>query len=173
MKILALDVASHVGIAVGSSGGVPLCWSEYLGGPPDDRRFSKVIRLTNHLIKTHQPDFVAVEAAVGGPKASAYLIGLLACVRGVAFMHGVACEPLHLAAIRKHFLGKHYGVRDFPGLNKGAAKKAIKAEVVKRCELLGWKVPDHDSADAAAVWDYACAIKSPKYQAKPVGGLFT
>jgi len=172
VKVLALDVASHVGIAVGSSGGVPLCWSEYLGGPPDDRRFSKAIRLTNHLIKTHKPDFVAVEAAVGGPKASAYLIGLLACVRGVAFMHGVACEPLHIAAIRKHFVGKNLTVKDFPGLNRGAAKKAIKDVIIQRCQVLGWKVPDADAADAAAAWDYACSIKAQKYQAKPVGGLF-
>lgn len=172
MKVLALDVASHIGIAVGESGSVPLCWSEYLGGPPDERRFSQAIRLTDQLIREHKPEFIAVEAAVGGPKASAYLIGLLACVRGIAFLRGIPCEALHLAAIRKHFVGKNLTVKDFPGMKHAQAKKAIKQVVIQRCRVLGWTVPDDNAADAGALWDYACSIKAPGYQARPVGGLF-
>lgn len=172
MKILALDIATNTGIAVGSAGSIPLAWSEHLGSAPDERRFSKAIRLTDHLIREHKPDFIAVEAAVGGPKASAYLIGLLACVRGVAWLREVPSEPLHLGAIRKHFLGKALTTKDFPGLSHAAAKKAIKAEVMKRCQLLGWSPPNHDAGDALALLDYALSIKSPGYQAKPVGGLF-
>lgn len=172
MKILALDVATNTGIAVGTPGSVPLAWSEHLGGPPDERRFSQAIRLTDKLIREHKPDFIAVEAAVGGPKASAYLISLLACVRGVAWLRQVPSEAMHLGSIRKHFLGKALTTRDFPSMTHGAAKKAIKAEVVKRCELLGWTVQNHDAADAMALLDYALSTKVPGYQAKPVGGLF-
>lgn len=172
VKILALDIATNTGIAVGSAGGVPTCWSENLGKAPDERRFSNVLRLTSSLIATHEPDFVAVEAAVGGPKTSHYLVGLLACVRGCAANRDIPVEAMHLGSIRKHFLGKAYTTRDFPGLSHAKAKMAIKGEVMKRCALLGWDVPNHDAADAAALWDFACATRARDYQAKPVGGLF-
>ena len=172
MKILALDIASNTGIAVGSVGSIPLAWSENLGKAPDERRFSNVLRLTDRLIREHKPDFIAVEAAIGGKTTSHFLVGLVACVRGCAFNRGVPCEALHLGSIRKHFLGKALTTRDFPGLSHAKAKQAIKAEVVKRCNLLGWNPPDHDSADAMALLDYALALKAPKYQARPLGGLF-
>ncbi len=172
MKIVALDIATNTGVAVGSSGGDPVCWSEDLGkGLSEDARFSKALSLTHNLIVKHTPDLVAVEAAVGGPNTSHFLVGLLACVRGCAFNRGVPVEVYHSGSIRKHFLGKVFTARDFPGVSKGAAKAAIKAKVVQRCELLGWTVPDHDAADAAALWDYAMAM-SRTMQSKPVGGLF-
>lgn len=172
MKILALDLATNTGIAVGSAGSVPLSWSENIGGPPDERRFSNILRLTDRLIKKHEPDFIALEAAVGGPKASAYLIGLVACVRGASFNRGIASETFHLGSIRKHFIGKALTTNHFPGMSHTQAKKAIKQTVISRCNLLGWKPPDDDAADAMALWDYAMAQKNPRYQAKPVGGLF-
>ena len=172
MKIIALDLATNTGIAVGEAGGNPFAWSEHLGGPPDERRFSNVLRLCDKLIREHEPDFIAVEAAIGGKNASAYLIGLLACVRGVAFNRGIPCEAIHLGSIRKHFVGKALTQRDFPGLTKGAAKKAIKGVIMDRCKMLGWTVPDDDAADACALWDYAHAIKSKAYQSQPTGGLF-
>lgn len=172
MKVLALDIATNTGIAVGKSGGDPVCWSENLGKGSDDRRFSNALRLTDRLIREHEPDLVAVEAAIGGKTTSHYLVGLVACVRGCVANRGVPCESMHLGSIRKHFLGTALTTKHFPGLKHADAKKAIKAEVVKRCELLGWEVPNHDAADAAALWDYACAMKAPGYQATPHGGLF-
>lgn len=179
MKILALDIATNTGIAVGTSGSDPLCWSENLGKGPEDRRFANVLRLTARLIEQHEPDLIVVEAAIGGPKASAYLIGLVANVRGCAATRGVKCEGAHLGSIRKHFLGKALTTKHFPGMKHADAKKAIKAEVVKRCQLLGWFIPvderglpDDDAADAVALWDYAQATYGTGYQSKPHGGLF-
>ncbi len=189
MKILALDVATQTGIAIGSSGGKPKAWSVSLNEglamniideEPADRkmrldngRFSNALRLTHGLIHTHKPDFIMIEAAIGGPKASHYLIGLVANIRGCATNHGVLCRGANLGAVRKHFLGRSYGVKDFPHLKPAAAKAAIKGLVMDRCKLLGWEVEDDDSADACAIWDYACATRAKGYQAKPLGGLFS
>lgn len=172
MKILALDLSSNIGIAVGNPGSVPLCWSEHIGGPPDDRRFSNAIRLTSRLIKEHEPEFIAIEAAIGGRNSSMFLVGLVACVRGVAFMRGIPCEAMSIGAIRKHFLGKHLTSKDFPGLTKVQVRKEIKGRVIARAKALGANPKDDDAADAVALHDYACATKAPRYQAKPTGGLF-
>lgn len=172
MKVLALDIATNTGVCVGQSGADPRAWSVNLGKAPDAQRFSQALRLTASLLETHKPDLVAVEAAIGGPKASQYLIGLVACVTGVCWDRRVRCEPVHLGSVRKHFLGKSLTTRHFPHLKPAAAKKAIKAEVMKRCELLGWPVETDDEADACAIWDYACATCVSGYRARPVGGLF-
>lgn len=171
MIVLALDIATQTGIAVGSAGSAPRAWSVDLGkGRSEDARFSKALVVTHKLIEEHRPDLIAVEAAVGGPKTSHFLVGLLACVRGCAFNRGVPLKVYPINAIRKHFLGKAYTVKDFPGLTHGKAKQAIKAQVMGRCALLKWDVPDADAADAAALWDFACATEG--FQVAPGGGLF-
>lgn len=172
MKILALDLATTTGVCVGTSGADPKVWSVYLGEAPDERRLSNVLRLTKGLIEKNQPNLIVPEAAVGGKEANAYLIGLMQCVRAQAFAMNVTCIPAHIATVRKHFIGKHMTSRDFPHLSKAAAKKAIKGEVIKRCQLLKWKAEDDNQADALAIWDYACATYARGYQAKPLGGLF-
>lgn len=187
MKVLALDIATNTGVAVGDSGGTPKAWSVSLneglalkipGETPqekkfrmDNGRFSNALRLTHGLIETHKPDFVAIEAAVGGAKASFYLVMLVGCVRGCATNRGVKCETFNIGSVRKHFLGKAYTTRDFPELRPAKAKERIKGLVMDRCRLLGWEVEDDDSADACATWDYACATKVQSYQAPALGGL--
>jgi hypothetical protein len=171
VKILALDIATSTGVAFGDSKGQPRAWTVHLGKAPDERRFANALRMTAKMIVENEPELIVVEAAVGGPKASAFLIGLLACVRGVAFDRGIPCHTVHLGTIRKHFLGKALTTRDFPHLKPVDAKKAIKARVIQRCGVVGWSVDNDDEADALALWDYACATYAPKYQSKTVGGL--
>lgn len=172
MKIIALDIATQTGIAVGSSGRDPKAWSVDLGkGRSEAARFSECLKLTHGLIETHKPDLIVVEAFIGGKHASAYLIGLVACVRGCAFNRSVKVEMVFPATVRKHFIGKAMTSKDFPGMKQAKAKLAIKEVVADRCRLLNWDVPDLDAADAAATWDWACATFAPRYQAKTVGGL--
>lgn len=170
--ILALDVATRTGICVMRKGeNRPVAWSVDLGaGRSEDARFSAALVLTHGLIEKHKPDLIAIEGAVGGPKASAYLIGLVACIRGCAANRGIPVQSYPINSIRKHFLGRALGVRDFPALKPAAAKKAIKQAVMDRCRLLGWDVPDADAADAAALGDFACACLGA--QTIPAGGLF-
>lgn len=173
MILAALDIATSTGVAVGKAGSNPKTWTVDLGKKlTEDQRFSNVLRLTHTLIEDHSPDLIAVEAAIGGKTASAFLIGLVACVRGVAANRGVPVEVCYLAGIRKHFLGRNITVRDFPALKPADAKRAIKLEVVKRCAMLGHNPQTDDEADAIALHDFACAKFAKGFQAKPMGGLF-
>ena len=176
MKIVCLDVATQCGLCVGSSGcGNPRSWSVDLGrGFSEDYRFSETLKLTHGLIETHNPDLIVVEAFIGGAHASAYLIGLVACVRGCAANRGVKCVMVYPATVRKAVLGKAFTSRDFPGMKQARAKIAIKQLGRNHCEkVLGWDVPDLDASDAALTYEWACATYAPAYQAKPHGGLFT
>lgn len=172
MMIAALDIATQCGVAIGKSNDVPHSYSYDLGRRQSEgHRFSQALALTHKIIIQHKPDLIAVEAAIGGPKASAYLIGLVACVRGCAANQGVRCEAVNLGAIRKHFLGKHLTSKHYPELSPRDAKKAIKQQVMDRCALIGWQVTDDNAADACALWDFAHAHFGGS-QSIPGGGLF-
>lgn len=174
--IVALDIATRVGIAAGVPGGKPTAWSESLGEAKHDALcFSNALQLTWRLIAEYKPDAIYYEAAVGGPKTSHYLVGLVACVRGTAANRGIECHALNIGAIRKHFLGKHITSASFKELGahraKVIAREQAKRAVQSRCRALGWGELGEDAADAAAAWDFACALRG--VQVAPSGDLFT
>lgn len=171
MKILAFDLATKTGIAFGEVGGKPKAGSVSLGAT-EDERYAKAISLCGNLIERYTPDLIAIEAPVGGANASAFLIGIIACVRGEAKRKGTRTVLYFPSTVRKHFLGKALTARDFPSKNHAAAKKAIKGAVMARCHLLGWDVKDGDAGDAAALWDYACAMESRSHQMTSLPGMF-
>lgn len=160
MKILALDTATNTGVAVGEVGGQPRSWSVNLGSGPWPERYSNMLRLVAAYVERFQPDLVAVEAFVGGPKANANLIGLVACVEGEAFRLGVPTVSYYPATIRSHFLGR------------GRGKGPIKAQVFARCKMLGWDCKNTDESDALALFDFAASMQSRAHQVATVGGLF-
>lgn len=173
MKILAMDIASNTGVCFGTACSTPNAWSVDFGkGLSDSRRFANALKFTKTCIEKYQPDYVAVECAIGGPTTSHFLVGAFSCVVGQANLMGVEVLRFRVASIRKHFLGKHLRMSDYPGLSKPHAKKEIKRAVISRCNALGWSVEDDDAADAAALWDYACATMKVEHQMKTVGGLF-
>ncbi|MGL6209129.1 MAG: hypothetical protein ACRC14_04785 [Paracoccaceae bacterium] len=161
MKIMALDTATKTGIAIGETGGKPICFTVDLGKVDWPVRFSRTLRMTRKLIEEHRPDLVAVEAFVGGPKANSNLVGLVACVQGETARMGVRLVSYYPATIRSHFLG---GIR--------ASKVPIKTQVFQRCRLLGWDVKDLDASDAAALFDYACSVESRAHQMTSLPGMF-
>ena len=177
MIILALDLASITGVAVGSPGGAPTAWSVDLGKARlEDFRFSQALVLTHKLIERHKPDLIAIEAPVGGPKTSHFLVGLVACVRGCACNRKVRIEAYNIAAIRKHFCGGHvtsaaYGHLE-PKRRKAAARAAGKNLVMQKCRMLGWDAEDDNAADACALWDLACSLESRAHQISTIGGIF-
>jgi hypothetical protein len=172
MKVLAFDLATKTGIAFGRVGGKPSTASVYLG-KNDAERWAKAISYCASMIESVSPDLVIVESAVGGAKASAFLIGLVACVTGEATRRGVPVKSYFPATVRKHFLGKALTARDFPSKSTTAARAAVKAAVVNKCRQLGWDVQDDNAADAAALWDFACSQVSLDHQMKTMTGLFT
>lgn len=173
MKILALDIATKMGCAIGHVQGKPHSWAVDFGkGLDHDERFAKALQFVQAVHREFKPDLVAVEAAIGGSDANAYLIGMVACIRGQAKALGVPTVAYHSGSIRKHFLGKALTSRDFPGMSQAKAKLEIKQKVLVRCRALGWTVGGLDEADAMATWDYACAQESKAHQMQTLGGMF-
>lgn len=176
MIIVALDLATVSGIAIGSPGGKPRAFSVDLGkAKSEDSRFSKALTLTHQLIIDHKPDLIVIEAPVGGPKTSHFLVGLVACVRGCCFNRGVPLESHSIAAIRKHFLGGHVTSAHYKHLperaRKAAARKDGKDAVMNRCRALGWQAADDNAADALALFDFAASRKNHAHAVMTAGGL--
>lgn len=176
MKILSLDIATRIGIAIGEPNAMPVAWSENLArglgkSPSLDERLSRLLALTYRLIKEHQPDLVVAEDKIGGKKVNMQLLQMTGCVRGCVRNQGLPSVWLiSVATARKHFLGKAYTSRDFPHLKGKEAREEIKAMVQRNCRLLGWGDLDQDAADACAVLDFALASKT-NHQARVAGGL--
>ncbi|MBT9385497.1 hypothetical protein KM176_16605 [Pseudooceanicola sp. CBS1P-1] len=170
---MAFDIATSTGVAFGLAGKTPRATTIDLGkrGKSEAARFAKAMQVTRHLLEKYEPDHVFYEAAIGGPKASAFLIGLAACVTGTVADMGIPVREARIQSVRKHFLGKHLVAKDFPGLDARAARDAIKQRVIGRCNQLGWRPRSDDEADALAIWDFGCATLRAA-QSVPTGGLF-
>ncbi len=159
MFVLAFDTATATGIAFGRAGETPSARTMLLSGDWP-RRYSTLMKATRAVIEEFNPDIVAVESPVQGPKANPNLVGLAACVMGEADRRGSKVVAYFPATIRKHFLG---GIR---------SKQPIKTQVYNKCRLLGWEPKDTDQSDAMALWSYVCALHDPRHGLTDVGGLF-
>jgi len=153
MKILALDLATATGVAIGDAHGAPLCHTERLGqaGQPHGARFSEALHMTRRLIEQHKPDLVVIESPIvtgvkGGEQRAQLAMGLRACVLAVCHMRGVKTSEYAVQSIRKHFIGDPRAKRD-----------RAKRLTIERCQRRGWHVSNDNEADACAVWDYARA----------------
>lgn len=155
MKVLALDLASKTGVAVGDPNTIPLCFTENLGevGEHHGARFAQAFRMMKRLIVAHQPALIVLEAPFKTKHSKMQieymLMGLRGCVMGAAHMFHIPFEQHDVSTIRKHFIGHGR-------LKRADAKRAT----IARCGQLGWKVANDDEADAAALWDYACSRQS-------------
>jgi hypothetical protein len=191
MKVIAFDIATKTGVAFGVAGGIPRATTiDFDKRLTDAQRFAKMLQATRVLLAKFQPDIVAFEAPIGGPRTSHFLVGIAACFQGEATRLGYSPVKISIATVRKHFLGatvtsKHFAP-SIPLQSRGktltaeqirerakkAARDATKSAVVARCFALGWEVRNDDEADACAIWDYASATLG-RAQAAPLGKLFT
>lgn len=151
MKIVALDLATTTGIAIGDTAGKPVGQTEQLGdvGGLHGRRFAYAMRLTSDLIRDHKPDLVVIEEPIAnGPVGDRNRLMMAMGLRGVVFaacsVRKVRVAEYSVNTVRKHFIGNGF-IRSEP------AKKAT----FERCVRLGWKPANFDEADAMAVWDLA------------------
>lgn len=166
MILVALDLATHTGCAIGRVDQAPTCTTEVIGerGASHGLRFQQVMRLTKRLITQHKPDAVIVEKAIAsGPSGAEQRVqlamGMRACVAGICSMHRVPFHEYPIQSIRKHFFGRGNLKRD-----------AAKGAAMRRCRELGWNIANDNEADACAAWDYAREILTGK--ASMPGGLF-
>lgn len=150
--ILAYDLASKTGVALGEPGAAPRCWSFVIAGS-NGEKFSQLARIVTGHVNQHKPDLVVIEAPfVMNNSAVALLFGFRAITFAVCGLRSVPVAEYTPKDIRKHFLGTG-------GMKRVEAKKAVMA----RCRSLGWVVAGDDEADAAALWDYAASKASPAH----------
>jgi len=167
--ILALDLASKTGVAVGSAS--PIAFTEVLGatGTAHGQRFLNAFTMTRRLIKKYSPDLIALEAPIGvhgggSKKRPEVLMGLRGCVMAAAHYDKVPFEQYEVSTIRVHFLGK----------GNGRLKRVdAKAATIKQCGILGWQVENDDEADSCALWSLAMARHSRSFgfSTTPMGAL--
>jgi hypothetical protein len=168
MQIMALDLATCAGFAIGRAGGKPRSGSRRLKGGDDapERAFRKLGLWLRDEFSFEKPDLVVCEAPVNlgafvegnqsSPKgfrfksnaSTIYMLqGFVAIAHGICGPYGVRCINANVQTVRKHFLGK-------------ARPENPKLAVLDRCRLLGYvdrDFADTDAGDAIALWDYACA----------------
>lgn len=161
--IVAFDLATQTGVAIGRPSETPRLFTEKLGSP-QGKRFAQAMIMARRILREVQPDLVVVEAPIVGaggkqtnPESS---MGIRACVLGMCYIENVPVKQLAVQTVRKHFVG--HG-----GLKRADAKLAT----LRRCKQLGWAPKNDDEADAAALWDLACATEA-QISTHPSGGLF-
>lgn len=167
MNILALDLATNAGFAIGDSNGKPTSWSKPLKSSDHDpeRAFAKLGIILRDIFEGDKPDLVVVEApmSMGGmvradnnnergfsftsnPNTIYMLTGLVGVVFGICGPYGIKARKANVQQVRKHFLGV-------------ARPHEPKRAVLNRCHQLGWlprDCKDDNRADALALWMYAC-----------------
>lgn len=168
MLILALDLATNAGFALGDEGGTPRSWSRRLKTPEDEpeRAFKKLGVELRDIFAIGKPDLVIVEApmSMGGmvrkdeanergfkftsnPQTIYILTGLVGVVFGICGPYGIMARKANVQTVRKHFLGI-------------SRPKDPKLAVLAQCHRLGWlekTCKDDNRADALALWQYAGA----------------
>jgi hypothetical protein len=162
--VLALDLASVSGWAMGEPGGTPLHGSIKFGGTSShEATFTKAFRWMTDMMQEHKPTLVVWEAPLAGFKSgkttndvTTVLFGLPAVIGTVAYQCGVYdIRKADTAAIRHHFIG----------CNPKRAK--AKPMVVRQCFAMGWEVADDNEADALATWSYMCSLIDPRLALAP------
>jgi Holliday junction resolvasome RuvABC endonuclease subunit len=147
--ILSLDLSSRTGWAYGGEDDpYPLCGVWIMEG--DTARI--LVGFENELedaLVFFKPRLIMAEAplpptALSNVNVWRQQLGLAAMAEAAAFRHDIRFAENAASTIRTEVLG----TARFP---KGQVKPAVLAY----CDRRGWKVPDHNAADACIVWEYA------------------
>jgi hypothetical protein len=161
--ILALDIATTTGFARGHVGDIPECSSVDFAhlGVSDNAILGKALYWFSELLRpAPRPDLLVIEAMlpplakVGNTnrKTRDRLAGLHGIFIAVAHLRGIhEITTVEVGAVRQHFIH----ARNLRG-------HIAKQEVMEKCRALGWRVPDHNAADAAALWHFACSLIKPE-----------
>lgn len=157
--ILALDLSGIVGWCYGRIDDVlPLFGTWHLSeskllGP-------RYVAFENELIDAldrFQPKLVIAEAPLpsnrqGSTNVARQQFGLAAYVEGECWRRQIECREQPAHQVRKTVLGK----------GSFGSSEAAKAQVLAYARAQGWKVPDHNAADACVLWRYACFVRRPR-----------
>jgi Holliday junction resolvasome RuvABC endonuclease subunit len=148
VRILALDLATNVGWALGDIDGAIRHDTQRLAGASANNfgaLFGSFDHWVSDMITVYSPDRIVFEAPIVGHSsmnAARVLLGLVSIAELIAHRRGLPCWEVAVSTARKHFCGS------------GRAKKE---DVISRCHELGFTQKDHNAADAIALYHYAAA----------------
>ena len=164
--LIFLDVASSTGVADGPIGGAPNLSTQRFARP-DDARWDGAGRAALWMaerLAISLPLAVYIEAPVphGGMKGktNSRTLGLLnelatGCA-AICKARRVPVYPANVSTIRAWFLGQ--------GNMRG---DDAKREAYRVATMIGWEPKNHDEADAAAGFHWACALHDRRLTAPP------
>jgi hypothetical protein len=163
--ILALDLASRSGWALGAAGETPRSGSVSFARAEHSMaaHFVGCRQWLTDFVAVNNPRIVVFEA----PLAPSYvagrtntdtvrkLMGLTAIVEEALYGKGFDVREAPVSKVREFFLGTAH-------LKRREAKQATK----HRCVELGWRPCDDNAADALALWAYMVGIVAPAHGLK-------
>lgn len=157
---IAFDAAKKCGVCYGPAFKPPVVTTWDLPGDLGERGcfLMKNTRLTFERIKPAKCFIEApMEAHVAtmagtAPTTTISLNGYVFVLMMVCHQFDVPWELYPRQTILKHFTGQ----------GRYAKKDDGKRACVVRCKQLGYEVRNYDEADAAALWDYGCAVNNPR-----------
>jgi len=162
MKVLALDIATTTGFAIGPHDGEPRAGLACFGSrnAVSAEVFAKAQAWALEFMGAEKPDVVMLEALLP-PTAMLNstsratrdrLCGLNAIMLACAKTCGAGeIASATVGDIRAHFIG-----------DRTLKRRNAKAEVLSKCRELGWPAHCDDVGDALACWSYACALIEPR-----------
>jgi len=165
--ILALDVATNTGICDGVPGCTPkLSTVSWRRDKSDDVAaiYGHAIGWMAARLKDDPPALVVIERPV--PPSGAFgatnhqttliTIGLFGVFCGVASAKSIEVLEAPISTWRKFALGAG-----------NLAGKVAKQRAVELCAHLSWQAQDHNAAEAACIWLYACSLRAPQVAHRP------
>lgn len=155
-RLLALDLAGRIGVAIGDPNDLddPRFWHYDL--PSTDRDVAKyLIAFRQWMTVTLQkeaPSAVVFESPVLSKKTHPMTVRKLNSLAGrceeiVAGDFGIPCEEVNVSQMKKSFTGKG---------------RAEKDDMVFAAKRWGWNVKVHDEADALAAWCLCVRFNAPQ-----------
>lgn len=168
--LVSLDINSRrVGVAIGDADSqAPRCFSWSMPGAEDlPRACASISSLLSELCKMEHPAIVVIEAPLTiinsqyGARPAFVLMSLYGAAAGAAHNGGARVVDGNISTWRKSFLGRG----NLPG-------KEAKRLATERCAQLGWKVENHDEADAAGLWAWAMATNFRNWKPQDGTPLF-
>jgi len=162
--IIGVDPATLTGLCWGRVGETPRLESRKFRVSPLDKvedLFGRAAYYWANILEGLDPVVVAVEAPVriigtSNDDTTTLTRGLYAIFAGLARARSIRVLPAQISTWRKYFLGHGH-----------LAGAVAKRECLRRCTLMGWPAPDHNAAEAAGIWLWACAMEAPQLAKRP------
>ncbi|MDB5612122.1 MAG: hypothetical protein JWP25_9022 [Bradyrhizobium sp.] len=156
MLVMAIDPATKSGFCEGATSATPrICTVNFrhdASDGPEDICGHAIAWFADRM-KSNPPNLIAIEQPFPSQSFDTSLItlGLYAIFTGIAKCKDVELLTVPIQTWRKYFLGR--------GNLKG---DEAKRQCVKLCAQLGWKADDHNGAEAAGIFSFACSQVAPR-----------